>query len=258
MAMEDLFAQISSSAVVVGDGLHTKVRYHLNGRDIFHVELEGHLAKRYSGLSMIEKDLAKAMRWAVRATEINAQIEAEGQLANNPETIDTDPYLYFGHRDSPASDDRQAFFVAALTFYGKAFGDAPVRGTRMEVNWLDIEFREIHKRFISLRNFLAAHAGDKERGIPMVILVPDEENGMTLPLLNVRRNQISYAVDENVTPLEHLIEHAHSKVVGKIAEMTEQLLEHLINVVGWPEIIASAQANKPLNLDLFMAKGARP
>lgn len=253
--MQSLIAQIGSMTWVDGKTGRPIVQYQLNGRNIAHVELEGRLAKRYAGLSLIQKDLGKAMRWAARATEIHAHNQEHLFMANNPDNIDEDPYLYFGQDDSDASDERQAFFIAALTFYGKAFTDAPVRGVKAETNWLDTGYRELHSKFMSLRHFLAAHAGDKESALPMVIIVPDEARGGFWPLINVRRHQTSYVVEENEGTLESLIAHVHDKVTNKIAETMERIFLHLIDVVGWPEILSAAASNKPLNLDLFKAKG---
>ncbi len=251
----ELFSQIKSTCVFDGKTNRPKIRYQLNGFDLAHVELEGHLAKRYSGLAQIQRDLRKALQWARRATEINSQMTEDRHLVNAPENVDTDPYLYFAQEDSAASDERQAFFVAALTFYGKAFTDAPVRGTKMETDWLDTRFRDIHKKFMSMRHFLAAHAGDKESGIPMVILVPEPDTGGVFALLNVRRNQASYVVEENAN-FETLIEHAQAVVTTKMVETEGRIEEHLVQVVGWPEIFTAAATGKPLELDKFKVKRA--
>ena len=110
------------------------------------------MARQMSGYVLIEKDLRSAAIWLA---EIN-KIRGDDVLLD--------------HKGSRHSKDRERYnlvkglFVAALTFYGKAFSQCEGRRVKLERRQLETEFHEAHDEAISFRNYFAAHSGKFQAG----------------------------------------------------------------------------------------------
>src|SRR5262245_9053798 len=114
--------------------------YVWRGQPAVQVEIGGKLAERYSGLALIEKDLQNALRWCKRAE--TGLIKAGGERASGPR--DDSGLIYVASGERELFDSVKAVFVAALTFYAKAFTQAEGRKVQMQRDWLDESFREQH------------------------------------------------------------------------------------------------------------------
>ncbi|HED2371692.1 TPA: hypothetical protein R4216_000436 [Citrobacter freundii] len=88
------------------------------------VILEGGVAARASSLSLILRDLESAYGWYKRALEI---VQSDS-IKNDSD----DDYIEIDNLS--ISSEARAFFVASITFYGKAFTEAVGRKLKMEKN----------------------------------------------------------------------------------------------------------------------------
>lgn len=145
-----------------------KVSYLYNREIVRKVELSGNFAAKLAGLSLIEKDLKNAKKWMRKIQELSKDmISDEG-----------DDSQYFYARNREVFDEIKAFFVAAVTFYGKAFTEANGRGAQLQRDWLSEEFRSSHDFYMNYRHNFTAHSGDEklEYGNTYLLLIPHNKS----------------------------------------------------------------------------------
>lgn len=121
-----------------------------NGTPCPYVVVEGPLAKRVAGLSLIRQD-------------IQAAREIFSRIAPHP----TD------------SVGNRALLFGALALYGKCFTQANGRGVKLEAKKIfdSPEIRESHDRIMQLRNEYAAHGGNApEEQLKIILLLDPDRN----------------------------------------------------------------------------------
>ncbi|MGY9710126.1 hypothetical protein ACTM4A_18825 [Citrobacter freundii] len=203
------------------------------------VILEGGVAARASSLSLILRDLESAYGWYKRALEI---VQSDS-IKNDSD----DDYIEIDNLS--ISSEARAFFVASITFYGKAFTEAVGRKLKMEKKWLDPRFHEMHDTFIEYRHNFAAHSGSEsfEHAKTILILVPHKSRGLVYQPMTVR-GQLSVIItpDSNVN---ELFEHAIETVTKKYTETLERIRKYVFTMPGnyW---VTAAGGNGVVNLDV--------
>src|SRR5206468_1113954 len=150
------------------------------------------------------KDLGNALQWAMQAESmVPKETPSEGR--------------YVASQNREVSDLVKALFVAALTFYAKAFTKAEGRRAHMSPDWLDAEYREAHNCFMEFRHNFAAHSGEKqlESAKSFLVLVPDADEGPYR--LMTSRSQPDVVLSD--PEFRSLIRNAISKVDAKYNEL---------------------------------------
>lgn len=123
--------------------------YTYMGRKCVKFILDSHLCKQMLAYAAIERDLAVAIVWLNKISDIKLP-GANGAL----------------HVDSSAMVDREivkALFVAAISFYGKCFTVGQGRPVKLERIMLPEALRETHDTAMTYRHDYVSHSG--ARGI---------------------------------------------------------------------------------------------
>ena len=181
-----------------------------DGRQCPFVRLDGQLAKRFRGLSLIATDLkevADGLRQLIQLVEANA-----------------DPALM------------RRIFLASLVTYGKAFAEAKGRGTRLsrdsDLAGASDQNLSDHDDMLAVRNEHVAHGGvtQLEQAVAYAVLEPERLGGV---------QQVTYLHAQiNVQSIEVL--HRWLQVVQIVRASAEKKLAKS------KEALLTEQRNRPL------------
>ena len=212
-----------------------------NNELIKSVILEGGVATRASSLSLILRDLESAYDWYKRALEI---VQSDS-IKNDSD----DNYIEIGNLS--ISSEARAFFVASITFYGKAFTEAIGRKLKMEKKWLDPIFHEMHDTLIEYRHNFAAHSGSDsfENAKTILILIPHKSRGLVYQPVTVR-GQLSVVITPD-SDVNKLFEHAIETVRKKYTETLERIKKYVFTMPDHYWVTASG-GNGVVNLDVVI------
>lgn len=195
--------------------------YSYKGKVCKRIPLDSQLAKRLAGYVLIEKDLRSAGLWL---SEIQ-NIRGDDALLDQ--------------RGSRRSPDRErynivkALFVAALTFYGKAFAQAEGRRVKLERRQLDAGFHKTHDDAISFRNNFAAHSGAKSLERARIAIALPPKGKRTPPNLYREIDQPDWMMEGEGKTFAELIAHAHLIPVRKMAELEQKIMEEEVLPLGY-------------------------
>lgn len=176
--------------------------------------LDTPMAIQMAGYVLIEKDLRSAAIWL-------AEID---KIRGDDASLD--------HKGFRLSKDRERYnlvkglFVAALTFYGKAFAQCEGRRVKLERRQLETKFHETHNEAISFRNNFAAHSGAKliERA-EVALVLPPKNKQKVMPNLYREMTQPDYAIQSvGKKTFGELIEHARAIPLRKIEQLQNNIL----------------------------------
>jgi hypothetical protein len=126
-------------------------------------------------------------------------------------------------------------FVAALTFYGKAFSQCEGRRIKLDRKQLDAAFHEAHDSAISFRNNFAAHSGAQflERS-EIALVLPPKAKREVVPRVFREMTQPDYAVErEGQVSFSALVGHARSLALRKISELPDRILSEEVLPKGY-------------------------
>jgi len=213
------------------------IKYFYNGKAIPMIAIEGEEAERLSGLTLIQKDLNNARRWAAKAAARINDIREDSEAA------------HFKVEDREVGDEAKALFVAALVFYAKAFTKAAGRRAQMSRSWLDLNFREVHDSFMSYRHNMAAHSGSEkqEYALSYLLLVPEGDQVMLR--LATNRLQPDFVTSDNTEEqFDQLIEHAISKVIERYNKLGVRIINRAIEM-GPEYWIEASKLTTPVNIN---------
>lgn len=201
--------------------VHRMYRY--KGKPAKRIVLDTPMAKQLAGYVLIEKDLRSAAVWL-------AEIE---RIRGDDAKLDSK-----GSRRAP---DRERYnlvkglFVAALTFYGKAFAQCEGRRVKLERTQIGADFAETHDDAISLRNNFAAHSGAKliERAV-IALLLPPKRKAVTAPKLFREIDQPDFFMQlDGQKTFSQLVEHARLIPLRKQGELSAKILEREVIPMGY-------------------------
>jgi len=203
------------------------------------VKLTGKIVDRYSGYSLIKKDLDNALRWITKVED----------LAKN---FHQDDARYVAATDRELFDNIKAFFVAGLTFYGKCFTQTAGRSAGASRDWLDVEHRQLHDLYMKYRHNFAAHSGDEklEEATTFVLLNPSSGEVLPhLPTIRIQPDVVMSGLGEK--SFSDLIRYVGEKTAEKYDKTSERIFEILYDQTPqyWAD---AAQAKVSINLDQFM------
>ncbi|MBF8178039.1 hypothetical protein [Herminiimonas contaminans] len=186
--------------------------YSFKGKVCKRIVLDSPMAKQLAGYVLIEKDIRSAQGWLSHIDEIRGDDAAQDKN---------------GSRSSP---DRERYnlvkglFVAALTFYGKAFAQADGRRVKLERRQVSEEFREVHDLAIAFRNNFAAHSGAKLIEKAEIAIALPTSNRKATPNLYTELEQPDYALlGEGEKSFANLFEHVHFIPQTKIRELKHKI-----------------------------------
>jgi len=178
--------------------------------------LNGPIAKRYVGISLIHQDLKDALWWIRNAYSLLP-----------PKTkCDDQRNIGTKHTISPDKDTfktLKAYFYSSIVTYAKCFVSTDERGTKLEArDHIEKRYLPCHERIMNYRHSLVAHAGGAfDSG---EVVVAPNPNG---PEFHVAPNlwRLDYEDDREVAiGFEDLILHVKEKVEGIQAEILQKLL----------------------------------
>ncbi len=217
------------------------IDFSFDGKPFPVIPIEGAVAERFSGLTLISKDLHNALGWAEEAATLMDGLRQPGSGS------------VIRVEDRVTGDRVKALFVAALTFYAKAYTEAAGRRAQMSRDWLDAEFRDRHDFFMSYRHNLAAHSGDEkyEEAESYILLVPAGHRGFNFRLFTNRKQPDFVHASDLQQTFPSLIEHAIAKVEAKYEKMGERLLTNASKMDGRFWRIAGA-SGAPLDVTKLM------
>lgn len=187
--------------------------YYYKGKACKRITLDSPLAKQLAGYVLIEKDLRSAGSWLTDIQRLRGDDALHDQK---------------GSRRSP---DRERYdivkglFVAALTFYGKAFAQAEGRKIKLERRQLEADFHDAHDEAIAFRNNFAAHSGaiGLERARVALALPPKGKD--IHPNLYTEMDQPDLLMYRSGRSFSELFTHAHLIPVRKINELRQKILD---------------------------------
>lgn len=213
-------------------------RFLWNGLLLQAIEVTGKNISRLAGLTLIDKDLNNAKKWFEKAKA----------LASTQDNLEASSDTYITSSNREVFDDVKAYFVAAVTFYGKAFTEANGRNAKMQTDWLDAEFRSAHLELMDFRHNFAAHSGDMklEKVRTRVLLIPTAE-GFQPRLHHQRFQPDSTFHSSSGKSYIDLISHAIDVVTKRHNKLKDQL-GHI--VYSYPPKLWKAAANSGVPLDL--------
>lgn len=143
------------------DPEYYKLEFHppiLNGEPCPYVVVEGSLAKRVAGLSLIREDLRAVKEMLAR--------------------MDHHTQDFVGNK---------ALLFGAVILYGKCFTQANGRGAKLDTKdvFASSNKRQSHERLMELRNEYVAHGGnDKEEQLKIILLLdPNKANKRFIQLV---------------------------------------------------------------------------
>lgn len=195
--------------------------YSYKGKVCKRIPLDSQLAKQLAGYVLIEKDLRSSSLWL---SEIQ-KIRGEDALLDE--------------RGSRRSPDRErynlvkALFVAALTFYGKAFAQAEGRRVKLERRQLNVEFHQAHDNAISFRNNFAAHSGAKSLERARIAIALPPKGKPVSPNLYREMDQPDWMMQAEGKTFSELVEHAHLVPIRKMAELERKIMEEEVLPLGY-------------------------
>jgi len=188
--------------------------YWHRGKVCKRIVLDTPMARQLAGYVLIEKDLWSAGIWLAEILKIRGE-DVLLEPKSSQRAVDRERYNIV-----------KGLFVAALTFYGKAFAQCEGRRIKLERRQLSEEFRIAHDEAISFRNNFAAHSGAKllERAEIALVLPPRAKRDIQ-PRVYREMTQPDYAAStEGKKSFTQLVEHARSVPLRKIAELKDKIL----------------------------------
>lgn len=197
--------------------------YSYKGKPCKRIVLDSPIAKQLAGYVLIEKDLRSTLVWLEEIERIrgsDALLDARG----NRRSLDRDRYNLV-----------KGLFVAALTFYGKAFSQCEGRRVKLEKRQLAADFYEIHEQVIELRNNFAAHSGaTRVETAEVALVLPPKKKKHIPPNIFREMNQPDYFMSkEGDNSFVALTQHARKIPLGKIEELQEKILKEEVLPKGY-------------------------
>ena len=214
------------------------------GRDVPFVILHGRIVDRAIGFRLLRQDLRDANQWISRAKEFMSIAQAElGQRRNK-----SGPTIQKKVHDK--SELARALFVAALTFYGKAFRKSEGRMAKLSENDLDSSLRAAHTFFLSQRDAYAAHSGIEryEVGHAVGITHPNPKKARSLVVnYTMYRPNLVFEASDGKTFLA-LLEHAEAAAQTKIEATMLGVRRRVesVDLAAWTRLV---QRKGHVNLD---------
>jgi hypothetical protein len=207
------------------------------------VQITGKLADQLCGYVLIKKDLDSALNW----------INAAATLAQSQENS-SDNHYHATKRE--VFDLVKAYFVAALTFYGKCFTEAAGRHTQLSRDLVDSNLRDLHDFYMMYRHNFAAHSGDERLELAKTYVLVHPTKNELIPHLPTSRMQPDLVLFEKGEPgLADLIKDVSAKVLVKYDKLSQKIIRDLVVPQGPAFWRAAASTGEPILLALANKDG---
>lgn len=174
------------------------------------LELDGPIAKRLAGLTLLEKDLRTILSW------LDALLGLLCELGNE-EQLSAPSFMPTGSDATPKITVARAIFVAIVTTYGKLFTTAEGRGTSLNRrDSIPTDHHEVHEYLMHMRNTFAAHSGlDSFESCGIVLAVDYSRRNRTAPRIFTELHQPTTISVPDLRKVRALIEVLHRDVNTK-------------------------------------------
>lgn len=222
-----------------------KIDYYWEGTLATKVQITGPLVDRMSGLTLIEKDLSNAHKWMKLAEKLvgSTSVPTGGG--------------YFRAADRDTFDTVKAYFVAALTFYGKCFTEAEGRHANASRDWIETKYRDLHDYYMDYRHNFAAHSGDKALELARSFVVIKPDGTALVPHLPTIRLQPDVAFSSpGELGFTDLIEHVANSVAAKYQKVARKLIDEFIIPAGVEFWTQAAEKGQPVTFQPSKKPGA--
>jgi len=188
--------------------------YWYNGKACRRIVLDTPMARQLAGYVLIEKDLWSSGLWLAEIAKLRGA-DAAHDSKGSQRASDRGRYNLV-----------KGLFVAALTFYGKAFSQCEGRRIKLERRQLSAGFHEAHDEAISFRNNFAAHSGAKLlEHSDVVLALPPRSKRTVEPRVYREMTQPDYAAaPKGEASFSEVVEHARSVALQKIAQLNDKVL----------------------------------
>jgi hypothetical protein len=195
--------------------------YWYRGKRCKRVVLDTPMARQLAGYVLIEKDLRSAASWLSEIEKLRApEVTLKGAQLSP---------------DRTRYDLIKGLFVAALTFYGKAFSQCEGRRVKLERKQLEAEFCEAHDDAISFRHNFAAHSGGKLLEFAeVVVALPPKTKRSVLPNIYREMTQPDFGLySSGSKTFRELVDHVHAIPLTKIAQLNTKILKEDVLAKGY-------------------------
>jgi len=244
MIPEKEFPRLRVEKLLNPENGEVTLNYFWDDQAIPKVRLTGRRAGRLAGLTLIQKDLKNCANWMAKASELAKTLKGDTEAQ----------FTRFEDRD--VADQVKGLFVAALTFYGKAFTEAAGRRMQIPRDWLHESFRETHDFYMKFRHNMAAHSGDEklEHAESDMVLLPKSSGSHSPIQIYTYRLQpdIVWSNDDAGT-FTALIDHVLEKVQSKSDELGKQIFDASM-LKGAPFWQAAAAAGTSVDVDSLFSR----
>ncbi len=184
--------------------------YYFRKQLALRLELDGPIAKRLAGLTLLEKDLRTILAWIDallgQLVELGdeEQLSAPSMMSSEPEAI-------------AKITVARALFVAIVTTYGKLFTSARGRGTSLNKrDSVPTEYEETHEYLMHVRNTFTAHSGlNSSESCEIVLAVDYSRRNRTAPRIFTELHQPTTISVPNLGKVRALVEALHRDVGSK-------------------------------------------
>ncbi|MDH5217392.1 MAG: hypothetical protein OEX19_06845 [Gammaproteobacteria bacterium] len=179
--------------------------------------LEGKVAKRYIGFSLILQDLIDIILWLEKAHSCLPKKEKSADQKTNK-------YNYNSSKNIKDIKTLKAYFYSSIITYGKCFSSTEERGIKLEKkNHIEKEYLKYHKRIIEYRNNLVAHAGGVYDSGEVIVVVHPKNKGSFRIEPNLWRLDFEDDRELEINFLG-LVKHVKLKVEATIKKIQENLI----------------------------------
>jgi hypothetical protein len=220
-----------------------EISYYWDQKVARKVQIRGKLADQLSGYTLIRKDLDNALNWIQLAEKL---------VMAHHKPVDGTYFFHATNRE--AFDLIKAYFVAALSFYGKCFTEAAGRHAQVSRDWLDANYRELHDYYMKYRHNFAAHSGDEQLELAKTYVLVHPDGKEFIPFLPTARMQPDVVLPNSGEPgLGELIQHVLEKVLAKYDRLSQKIIHDLVIPAGVEFWVAASEKNEVVCLG-FPAK----
>ncbi len=195
--------------------------YTYRGKVCKRIPLSSHLATQMAGYILIEKDLRSVGVWLQKIDELQSA-DAASRLRGHKHAKDREIYNII-----------KGLFVAALTFYGKAFAKCEGRRIKLERSHVAPEFHAIHDESIAFRNNFAAHSGAKKLEWAEVALVIAPKSTASPKLYREMTQPDVTSPSAGKKSFAELSEHARSLAVAKLDQLHQKIMAEEVLPKGY-------------------------
>ena len=196
--------------------------YYFKGERSIKIPLEGMIATRMAGYTLINHDLRMILAWLKMLIDEYNKLgldKAKQTVVHITPEINRDKF-----------DELKAFMVAAVTFYGKLFTKADGRKVKLEVNLFGAnpKYIQIHNEVMMYRHNFSAHSGQaKVEYVEVYLVLDSKKERATRPLIARIMNQPNAFTNKFIDNFIEVCKYLLAKMDDKLVELNSDFYKNL-------------------------------